>query len=154
LTTFGDFASLLQLGFGTGIGLGVFQAPIALRLHRLERAIENRLLLTSDSVSAKVVEENLQLSTLKIRIVASKTSVETRQGLPLVFVILGALANLACLIWSTLDSSAKLTGPETTGLIFVSVIWFVIAIGWMEWIAVDEIIPLEAEFRAISRSGQ
>lgn len=83
MSTLIDFSSLFQLGFATGIGLGLFQAPVRLRIDRLSRSIDNELVLLDGTNDAVAKNRLLKLQSLKIEVASARFRLERDQRWPL-----------------------------------------------------------------------
>lgn len=99
-------------------------------------------MLSEGSSVEAVKERNLSLKTLKIRLVASRISLEKRQTWPLGGAILGAIINLVLLVWCSIKPQFVLHEAHIVGLVFVSAIWFCGILAWMDLLALDELSPL------------
>jgi len=152
LTTLIDFSSLLQLGVGTGIGLGLFQAPIKLRLDPLAESIENQLLILGGTQNDVMKDKLLQLQSLKIDVAVARSNLEKKQKPALICSILGAIINLIMLVIASIYSQTSINYLAILGLIFISVIWFVIILLWMELIAVAELGTATDKYKDMSKN--
>ena len=120
----GDFASLLQLGAGIGIGLAVFRAPLEVRSTRLEREIGlHRAVLRG--VDAEAAQARLaELSSIQLSFTAKRKELgELQLPFMIVTVSLAAL-NLSTLIAAALWSSHVLGTTEILLLLIISVIGY------------------------------
>ena len=149
MTTLIDFSSLLQLGVGTGIGLGLFQAPIKLRLNPLAESIDNQLLILGGTQNAVMKDKLLQLQSLKIDVAVARSNLEKKQKPALFCSILGAIINLVMLVIASIYSQTSISYLAILGLVFISVIWFVIVLLWMELIAVAELGTVTDKYRSM-----
>jgi hypothetical protein len=66
MATMGEFSSLLQLGFGIGIGLSYFRAPVELRSASLGKAVDDEITVIAGVNTAKAQEKRGELSSLKL----------------------------------------------------------------------------------------
>lgn len=147
MTTLDDFSSLLQLGFGTGIALGLFQAPIRLRVDPLASAIANELVLLKDQTSQQIKDRYLALQTLQVEVAVGRADLTKLEKPPLLFSLAGAALNLGLLAWAAVDADREVTITGELLLLLVSVGWFLISLLWIEIIAIDKISPLQSRYR-------
>lgn len=135
MATLGEFSSLLQLGFGIGIGLSYFRAPVELRASTLAQAIDGEISIVRGVTTPKAQQKTADLSSLKLRFSDIREQLEKLQFPFMVAAIAGALANWIFLILASLYASRQLLRYEKLGLLFVSVGYFVLLLVVLELIA-------------------
>lgn len=148
MSTLIDFSSLFQLGFATGIGLGLFQAPVRLRIDRLSRSIDNELVLLDGTNDAVAKNRLLKLQSLKIEVASARFRLERDQRWPLAACLVGAIIDLLLLVWAELDPSKALSGACEALFILLTIGWYLGILCWMEMLALDRVGPLLADFKS------
>ncbi|QYO77192.1 hypothetical protein [Devosia salina] len=114
------FASLLQLGFGIGIGLSVFRSPLTLRATSLGKRLDAELSIIKDSHSTKANELRGKLSSAKLLYHDAMREME-RSYVPLMgAVLIGALANMSGLILASLYPDVVVNESLSGVLLFIS----------------------------------
>lgn len=144
----GDFASLLQLGTGVGIGLAVFRAPLEVRSKRLEREISlERAVLTG--VGAEDAKSRLaELSSIQLSFEAKKKDLGELQLPFMIAIVFLAAINLCTLISAALWSSHVLSTTEIFLLLLVSVVGYIGVAAALEITARLYFAEVLARFRA------
>jgi hypothetical protein len=126
MATLGEFSSLLQLGFGIGIGLSLFRAPVDLRTAKLAREIDGDLAAIRGVASEVARTKRRGLMTLKLRFANTRRELDSKQIPFMIAALLGALANLAGLIAASSDAQRTLSSGQQAGLIFLSSGYFLL----------------------------
>lgn len=121
MATLGEFGSLLQLGFGVGVGLSFFRAPMDLRAKALSKAIESQFAVVSGVKSQRARERSGKLASVKLEFTQKRRQLELLNLPFMIATVAFALLNLAALIWASLDAGRSLTGHERSALLFISV---------------------------------
>ncbi len=125
MSNLGAFASLLQLGFGIGIGLSVFRTPLTLRATILGKRLDSELTIIRDIRSTQAEELRGKISSAKLVYHNAMQEIE-KSYLPLMgAVLVGAAANLVALIASSLYPDMPVDGFWATILIIVSFGYYV-----------------------------
>jgi hypothetical protein len=135
MATLGEFSSLLQLGFGIGIGLSYFRAPVELRSASLGQAIEDEITIIQGVSSAKAQQKSGDLSSLKLAFNEETDNLEQWQLPFMIAALVGALGNWIALVFASLSAQSVLTATEEFGLIFVSVAYYILLGVTLEFIA-------------------
>lgn len=150
MATLGEFGSLLQLGFGIGVGLSVFRAPMERRARSLEGAIEAQLGVVKGVRTAKAQDRTGKLASLKLSFVAQRRKLN-RFNLPLLWTTVGfAILNLGALIWASLDAAHRLTASERNILLFVAVGSYALLLASLECIAAWLFRNVSADLKSLS----
>lgn len=150
MATLSEFTSLLQLGFGVGVGLSFFRAPMDLRANALARAIESQLGVVKGLRTAKAQERGGKLASLKLKFVEQRRKLNRLNRPFMGLTVLFALLNLAALIWASLDASHTLSRAERDWLLFIAVGSYVIIFVALEAIARWLFRDVAAELRKLS----
>jgi hypothetical protein len=150
MATLGEFGSLLQLGFGVGVGLSLFRAPMELRANALARAIEAQLGVVKGVQAPKARERSGKLASLKLKFVEQRRKLNRLNRPFMVLTIAFALLNLAALIWASVDASHVLLSGECNILLFVSVGSYVAIFAALEGVAQWLFWGVAGELRALS----
>jgi hypothetical protein len=135
MATLGEFSSLLQLGFGIGIGLSYFRAPVELRSASLRQAIEDEITIVRGVSSAKAQQKLGDLSSLKL---AFNEEIDKLEGWQLPFMIAalaGGAGNWIALVFASVSAQCVLTATGEFGLIFLSVGYYILLAIALEFIA-------------------
>ena len=125
MATLGEFGSLLQLGFGVGIGLSYFRAPVELRSVSLGRAIDDEITVIAGVNTTKALQKRGELSSLKLAFNEEMERLEKWQMPFMVAALSGAVANWIALIYASLFAAYVLSLSEETALIILSVVYYV-----------------------------
>ena len=124
MSTMGDYGSLLQLGFGIGIGLSLFQAPIELRYSRLSTSIAQQLEITSRIQTPKGRAMHNELSSINLSLLGEYKLVKQFEKPVLFVVIILALSNWASLIYVSLHASDPVSRSNSWLFLSISVFGF------------------------------
>lgn len=153
MATFGEFASLLQLGVGFGIGVSLFRAPIEIRARRLSASLqrETDILVGVQTIFAR--QKRNQLMDLRLQFEQSRSELERHQLPFSVFAVYGAVFNLSCLVYASINPNRVADNIDQTIMIFFSVFYFLIIGGIVEIIARRKLGVLMEQFEDILRSG-
>ncbi len=150
MATLGEFGSLLQLGFGVGVGLSLFRAPMELRANALARAIEAQLGVVKGVQTPKARERSGKLASLKLKFVEQRRKLNRLNRPLMVLTVAFALLNLAALIWASVDASHVLSNGERNTLLFVSAGSYVAILAALEGVAQWLFWSVAGELRALS----
>ena len=151
MATLGEFGSLLQLGFGVGVGLSLFRAPMDLRANSLARAIDSQFEVVKGVRTEKAQDRSGRLASLKLKFVEQRRDLD-RLNLPFMAVTVAlAFLNLGALIWASLDASHSLTPLQRNGLLFIAVGSYLIVFVLLEIVARWLFRDVSAQLRALSR---
>jgi hypothetical protein len=142
MSTFGEFTSLLQLGFGIGIGLSLFRAPVDLRAAKIARILDMEMTALRGVATAFGQQKRRKLMSLKLRFLDAQKELERQQFPFLIFTLLGALINLLLLIKASVSAQQQVTPSIEWLLIFISVIYFVFIVIILDCIARRKLTPL------------
>jgi hypothetical protein len=124
MATMGEFSSLLQLGFGIGIGLSYFRAPVELRSASLGKAVDDEITVIAGVNTAKAQEKRGELSSLKLAFNDEMERLEKWQLPFMIAAITGAAGNWIALIYASLYATDSVTTAGEIGLIILSVIYY------------------------------
>jgi hypothetical protein len=150
MATLGEFASLVQLGFGIGVGLSLFRAPMDLRVRSIGRAIDAQLRVLSGVRTAAARERKAKLSTLKLAFADQRRRLD-KLNLPFMAATLFCAAlNLAALVWASLDATHVVTGLERNALLFISVGAYVLVLLVLEAVARFYFREVDADLQSLN----
>lgn len=135
MATFGEFSSLLQLGFGVGIGLSYFRAPIDLRSASLRQEIEDEITIVDGVPSSEAEQKRGDLASLNLTFNDELDNLEKWQFPFMVAALAGAAGNLIALVMASLHAMQLLTTVAEMGLIVLSVGYYLVIVGLLEIIA-------------------
>lgn len=122
----GEYGSLLQLGFGIGAGLSVFQAPLKLRYEYLNKAIVEQLEMTSGIQTEKSTAIHARLSTLIVALGVHNDQLNDLQKPFLILCLIGAAVNWIVLIYASMYASHNVSHLGRTLIIFISVVYYIL----------------------------
>lgn len=148
MATIGEFSSLLQLGVGIGIGLSVFRAPVDLRVSRLSSALDDELRVLA-GIKSDVARQRLgALSAIKIELGRRRAPIERWLSIFLTATVIGAVLNLAALVFASIDAQRTLDLTEQWGLITISVLYYLAILAMLEVFARYWLGDIERDFVA------
>lgn len=126
MSNLGAFASLLQLGFGIGIGLSVFRTPLTLRAINLGKRLDAELSIVRNNSSDTAENLRGRLSSAKLMYHDKMCEIE-KSYVPLMGAVLaGAAINLFYLVWSSVSPEIEIDNIFASFLIFISVFYYAI----------------------------
>lgn len=135
MATLGEFGGLLQLGFGLGIGLSVFRAPLNLRAISVSKVIADDINVLKSVNTAAARAKRGKLASLWLRFDEARQKVDRAQ-LPFMIASLGAASlNLALLVWASVAAARPLTAWQQYALIFLSTGFYFVLVVILECIA-------------------
>jgi hypothetical protein len=135
MATLGDFGSLLQLGFGIGIGLSLFRAPFVLRTRRLTSALRDHGKIVAGVATTEAKERQGTLASLSLELSDAISRLE-KWYLPfLVSALFGAAVNLVLLVWASISSGTTIDQAAMAWLIFAAVGYYALVLLILEVIA-------------------
>jgi hypothetical protein len=152
MATLGEYGSLLQLGFGIGIGLSVFKAPTDLLLKRIANDLTAELAVFQRGNNDRANQATASLSDLHIRLSEAVKKLENSYPVFLVPALVVAMINWVLLAIASTDAAYVLSVTQEFLLIIVSApLYIVIALmvwGWAQWL----ILPIRGSLDTI-RNG-
>ena len=154
MTTLGDYTSLLEIGFGLGIALTAFQAPIDVRMQILRRLLdEEKAIVRRPKTDLALAKRN---ALLFYEIAANRTRrlVHERSLFPTFAVAIGAVVNLITLIFSCIYAADEAKSPYVIWVLIVSVAYYVVLLIFFEVIARKCIIPLIEGLRGLAKASR
>jgi len=155
MPTYGDFASLLQLGVGIGIGLSLFRAPVDIRTAKLEKVLAAEILALKGSGPTEFrASKRRALQKLRLGYAAVRQDLERYQHPFMILAALGAFANLAALVFVSLYAQQTASDYATYALIFVSSGYFLLLLLLLEVIARWHLGPLKTRLYRIQTSTE
>lgn len=120
MATLGEYGSLLQLGFGIGIGLSIFRAPLDLISKGLADDLNAELGVVENLKTAKAQQMKTQLIDLKIRL-SEKVQRLERLHIPfLIAAVFVALVNWFLLWRASTTAGYQLSSNQEWALFVVS----------------------------------
>lgn len=142
MAAFEDYSSLLSAGFGLGIGLSIFRAPIAVRARALRAVLETELLALARAGNDVAKAKRRDLADLSLRLWDAEQQLRSLLIPCLWLTVAGAAINLILLILVSGNAKRPLTGAEEAALIFFSVGFYIIIGVILEIGARWKIVPL------------
>jgi hypothetical protein len=153
MATLGEYASLLQLGFGVGAGLSVFRAPIDLRATQLSKAIDGEIEIVRGVDTEAARSRFARLLRLKLNLLRDVNWLETAIRPVLCLSVAGAVANWVLLVLASAYASYALSIAQEWGIIFVAAIYFVLILVALEILARMKLGEIKVELAALQESG-
>lgn len=138
MSSMGEYGSLLQLGFGIGAGLTVFQAPIELRYSRMNTSIDQQLSITKNVRTDKGRAMHTALATLKLRLLGEYKILKKFER-PLLYI----LACLAIANWYELVQVSDHAGEGVS----LARYWIFMTISVYAYLLIAAIIEIFARIR-------
>jgi hypothetical protein len=120
VATLGEYGSLLQLGFGIGVGLSVFRAPMDLLSAKAKADIRSEMDVLANVQTAKANEKKARLSDLNLEFVKTAATLDKFHLPFMIASILGALVNWALLAAASHEAGRVLSPGEEWFVFFVS----------------------------------
>ncbi|TKV78932.1 hypothetical protein FDV58_24845 [Bradyrhizobium elkanii] len=152
MATLGEYGSLLQLGFGIGVGLSVFRAPLELIAKGLESDINAELGVVEMLHSEKARNLKIQLSDLKIDLSNKIDRLENLYVPYLIAAVITALVNWFLLWCASTSAGYPLSSNQEWALTFVAGPIYVV-IGLVLWVwAQLLLLPLRGRLDALRKS--
>jgi hypothetical protein len=152
MATLGEYGSLLQLGFGIGIGLSVFKAPTDLLLKRLANDLTAELAVFQRTNTDRANQVTASLSDLHIRLSEAIKKLESSYPVFLIPALAVAMINWVLLAIASTNAAYVLSAAQESLLIIVSgPVYIVIALivwGWAQWL----LLPIRGSLDTI-RNG-
>ena len=153
MSSMGEYGSLLQLGFGIGAGLSVFQAPLKLRYEYLNTSINAQLKMTANTNSVKADDLHAKLSELYLSLGMRNDRISELQKPFLVCCLFGAALNWAVLIYASMYASHNVSHLGRSAVIFISVIYYIIIGLVLEIVVRLRLRAITKKFKAIQLSA-
>jgi hypothetical protein len=145
----GEFGSLLQLGFGIGIGLSLFRAPMDLRANALMSGIADALKLLAKARTPEAAAKRLSLLDLRVKFHQERRKLDAWNRPIMIALIAGAAANLVALIWASVRAQDQIGIWWQLTLIFISVGYYVLALALLEVLARRHFSSVAADLKQI-----
>jgi hypothetical protein len=152
LATLNDFASLLQLGVGIGIGLLAFRAPMDLRVGQLSKALDEEFRVFSGGTSDKALSALQEIASLQLEFNETCIKLERWNRPFMAITILVALGNWVALIFASLYASTVLTCSQESGLLTLSVFYYVVIWLILEALARWQLRGVQSKLKALRAS--
>lgn len=152
MANLGDYSSLIQLGFGIGIGLSVFEAPFNLIRTRFDRdcADEFDVVENLHSIEAKTIQASL--ADLRMDAAVAFRSLNRINRVCMILACVAAIIDLATLIAASHNATHPLQCYEEFALVFLNAGVFVILGGITTWAALSKLRPLRERLNLIRTS--
>jgi hypothetical protein len=125
VATLGEFASLLQLGVGIGIGLSVFRAPMELRAAHVEKSLADELKVFNGLTTEKALTARGNLASLQLEFNDVRRGLEELHKPFMALTVAGALGNWTILALASLYSAYELSNAEAFWLLTLSIFYYV-----------------------------
>lgn len=120
MATLGEYGSLLQLGFGIGIGLSVFRAPMELLSVKLKSDLDAEFAVLEKVISTRAGEQRGKLSDLQLQFSQTASWLD-RMHLPFMIAsIIAAIVNWIFLAIGSSSASYQLNALQEWGLFLVA----------------------------------
>lgn len=133
MATLGEYGSLLQLGFGIGVGLSVFRAPMDIMSAKVKAQVQSEMDVLVNVQTAKANEKKARLSDLNLEFVKTASTLD-RFHLPFMIAsILGAFVNWALLAAASHEAGRVLGSGEE---------WFVFLVSGPLYLVISAILAL------------
>ena len=120
MANLGEYGSLLQLGFGIGIGLSLFRAPMDLLSARLKSDLHSEVEVMTNVHTAKANEKKSQLSDLNLEFVNTAATLNKFHIPFMIACIFSAFVNWLLLAAASAYASTPLSSEQEWSLCFVS----------------------------------
>src|ERR1700737_1013910 len=149
MATLGEYGSLLQLGFGIGIGLSLFRAPTDLLAKGLAADLRAELAFVQRGETERAKLIRTELSDLNVHLASTIKRLEGSYLKILIAPIVAALVNWILLALASTKASHGLSPTEELFLVIVSgPIYLFIAVivwGWAQYL----LLPLRGQLDTI-----
>ncbi|WLB50775.1 hypothetical protein [Bradyrhizobium japonicum] len=112
MANLGEYGSLLQLGFGIGIGLSLFRAPMDLLSARLKADLDSQVDILANIKTPKANEKKSQLSDLNLEFVNTSSTLDQFHLPFMIACVFTALVNWILLALASTTASRPLSGVD------------------------------------------
>lgn len=144
-----EFGSLLQLGFGIGIGLSLFRAPMDLRASALVAGMADAQKLLAKAQTPEAAAKRNSLLDLRVRFHQERRKLDAWNKPIMIALLGGAVTNLIALIWASVRAQDQVGLSWQAVLIFVSVGYYVLALALLEILARQHLAGVTAALKQI-----
>lgn len=152
MATLGEFGSLLQLGFGIGVGLSLFRAPMDLVSSKLKSDINSEFDVFAKVGSARAAALRGELSDIQIEFERTASTLD-RFHLPFMIAsILTAIVNWVLLAGASSNAAATLKPSEEWLLIAVSGPIYLVILAVLALATLIVLRPVRAKLDALRSS--
>jgi hypothetical protein len=149
MATLGEYGSLLQLGFGIGIGLSIFRAPMDLLSLAFERDLSAEMNVLEGVQTPKAQTNKSALSDLKLEFAQTARTLESFHLPFMIAAIAGALVNWALLASASSKAGRDLSYEEEWAVFFIAGPYFLLIAGLLAVVTVHMLRPHRNKLRAI-----
>jgi hypothetical protein len=149
MATLAEFASLLQVGFGLGIGLSVFRVPVDMRIERISKIVDNEIRARTNIKTEGAKEKRQKLFDLKQNLVDAETKLGKTLRPCMFFAAAGAAINIIYLIFASIYGQENISDNLQWQLIFVSVIYYILIYCLLETVAWIQLSPIEKKLNKL-----
>jgi hypothetical protein len=145
----GEYSSLLQLGFGIGIGLSVFRAPMDLMSKTFERDLNSEIDVLTSVQTSKANAKITGLSDIKLEFAQTSRTLNFVHLPFMIASIVGAAVNWCLLAKASSTASYALSDAEEWGVFLVSGPFFLFIAGILAGITYRYLRPFRRRLNAI-----
>jgi len=145
----GAFASLLQLGFGIGIGLSLFKTPLTIRAAKIGLHIDAQLSALHGVHTEVGKDQRGRLASLKLEFSDTEVTLNKIYHVLFIFVLIGVIAKLLLLISASVWPGARLNDKEMVLLLFVSVGYYLTLGALMELLTRFWLSPIQRKLKTL-----
>jgi hypothetical protein len=149
MATLGEYGSLLQLGFGIGVGLSIFRAPMDLLSRSFEKDLDAEMNVLEGVQSPKAQAIRSALSDLKLEFAQTSRALDSFHLPFMIATILGAIVNWGLLAKASNDASHVLTTNEQQFVCFIAGPYFLMIALILAAFTVLRLKPLKNQLSAI-----
>jgi hypothetical protein len=149
MATLGEYGSLLQLGFGIGVGLSLFRAPMEVLSAKVRADLNSEVDVLANVHSVRANEIKSELSDLNLEFVRTSSTLDRFHFPFMIASILVALINWGLLAAASADAPRKLTYWEEWGLLFVSGPIYLVISAVLAYAAWQLLRPIQTKLDAI-----
>jgi len=148
MATLGEYGSLLQLGFGIGIGLSIFRAPMDLLSMAFEKDLSAEMDVLEGVQTAKAKSSRSALSDLKLEFAQTARALESFYLPFMIAAIAGALVNWGLLAWASSKAGRELSYGEEWAVFFVAGPYFLVIAGLLAVVTLRLLKPFKNKLNA------
>jgi hypothetical protein len=149
MATLGEYSSLLQLGFGIGVGLSIFRAPMDLLSKTFERDVDAEMNVLEGVQSPKAQTSRSALSDIKLEFAQTARALDSFHLPFMIATILGAIVNWVLLAKASSDAGYTLSPTEEGVVCFIAGPYFLLIAAVLAACTVLKLKPLRSQLSAI-----
>jgi hypothetical protein len=149
MATLGEYGSLLQLGFGIGIGLSVFRAPMDLMSKAFERELNAEIDVFDDIQTIPAREKKTRLSNIKFDFSETSRALNIFHLPFMIASIAGAVVNWALLAKASSEAGYELAGWQEWAVFLLAGPFFLFIAIVLAGFTYRKLRPLRKDLNAI-----